>query len=460
MSAIFDPPYPIPYNPINGTVEAFEGTIRPVYNVLDYGADPTGVVPSASAVQKAANDLEAAGGGTLYGIGTFLIESPILLPSNCTVAGAGAGVTTWKQGFAASGIDAQGVFENADTVAGNPFISFRDCTILCTPVTGASPNLSTSTCAVYFQGCSDASFHNIVAQNGTLKGLPLPSEANTPNVNTTGLNHRWHFSNVRGDSGAEGIYWQQGTGLVTDPDCVFTNSYDSTVSVNSSGEQIILDGIFDKQGNVYDAEGCIELNNDGAGDTNGIRDVIVRATCLNNGNASSQGMVATGVTGLRLDGCESRGHAGNGALLQNCDDVRAGGGFAFDGNSLSGVKVAASTCTGFTMTGGSAANNSEHGISWGVATATDVAIVGVNLRGNAGGAVDVFGPVTRGKIADCAIDLVGDVNINGQAGWIVRGCAPYNPVGPVTVAVPASGSATAALPYDATFYITQVGAVV
>ncbi len=34
----------------------------------------------------------------------------------------------------------------------------------------------------------------------------------------------------------------------------------------------------------------------------------------------------------------------------------------------------------------------------------------------------------------------------------------YNPVGPVTVAVPASGSATAALPYDATFYITQTTA--
>lgn len=34
----------------------------------------------------------------------------------------------------------------------------------------------------------------------------------------------------------------------------------------------------------------------------------------------------------------------------------------------------------------------------------------------------------------------------------------YNPVGPVTVAVPASGTATAALPYDATFYITQTTA--
>ena len=34
----------------------------------------------------------------------------------------------------------------------------------------------------------------------------------------------------------------------------------------------------------------------------------------------------------------------------------------------------------------------------------------------------------------------------------------YNPVGPVTVAVPASGTATAALPYDATYYITQATA--
>ena len=34
----------------------------------------------------------------------------------------------------------------------------------------------------------------------------------------------------------------------------------------------------------------------------------------------------------------------------------------------------------------------------------------------------------------------------------------YNPVGPVAVAVPASGTATAALPYDATYYITQATA--
>lgn len=35
----------------------------------------------------------------------------------------------------------------------------------------------------------------------------------------------------------------------------------------------------------------------------------------------------------------------------------------------------------------------------------------------------------------------------------VRHCSPFNPVGNVTVSVPASGGSTAALPYDATFYI-------
>ena len=40
----------------------------------------------------------------------------------------------------------------------------------------------------------------------------------------------------------------------------------------------------------------------------------------------------------------------------------------------------------------------------------------------------------------------------------ITDCPGYNPVGPVTVAVPNSGAATAALPYDATFYITQTTA--
>jgi hypothetical protein len=35
----------------------------------------------------------------------------------------------------------------------------------------------------------------------------------------------------------------------------------------------------------------------------------------------------------------------------------------------------------------------------------------------------------------------------------IRNCPPYNPVGNVTVSVPASGGSPAALPYDATFYI-------
>ena len=36
----------------------------------------------------------------------------------------------------------------------------------------------------------------------------------------------------------------------------------------------------------------------------------------------------------------------------------------------------------------------------------------------------------------------------------VRDCAPYNPVGELTVAVPATGGSTRPMSHDATFYIT------
>lgn len=62
------------------------------YNVLDYGADPTGVASSRSAIQNAIDDAEANGGGVvIIPTGNYLSDARINLRSRVTVRGEGIG---------------------------------------------------------------------------------------------------------------------------------------------------------------------------------------------------------------------------------------------------------------------------------------------------------------------------------------------------------------------------------
>ena len=75
---------------------------RPTFNVLNYGADPSGVRDSTAAIQAAVNAASAAGGGTVYfppgtfkatAIGTGTGACIYALP-NIRLKGAGPGITT------------------------------------------------------------------------------------------------------------------------------------------------------------------------------------------------------------------------------------------------------------------------------------------------------------------------------------------------------------------------------
>ncbi len=62
-----------------------------LFNVLDYGADPTGVADSTTALQNA-----ITAGATFIPAGTYRVTSPIILPSNAKVCGAGVDKTIVK----------------------------------------------------------------------------------------------------------------------------------------------------------------------------------------------------------------------------------------------------------------------------------------------------------------------------------------------------------------------------
>lgn len=59
-------------------------------NVLDYGADPTGVADSTAAINSAIAALPAAGGTLLFPAGTYKSSGGHTIASNCTIAGEGS----------------------------------------------------------------------------------------------------------------------------------------------------------------------------------------------------------------------------------------------------------------------------------------------------------------------------------------------------------------------------------
>lgn len=61
-------------------------------NVLDFGADPTGVADSTTAIQAAINQA-GIGGNTYLPAGTYFVSATLLLPSNATLMGAGVNST-------------------------------------------------------------------------------------------------------------------------------------------------------------------------------------------------------------------------------------------------------------------------------------------------------------------------------------------------------------------------------
>ncbi len=91
---------------------AYRSALHPHVNVLDFGADPTGVADSAPAINAAIQTFSAEG-GTVYGYGTVIIPqgkykllSPILLDRGVVLEGMGPGAYYGVGLFPALGVTA------------------------------------------------------------------------------------------------------------------------------------------------------------------------------------------------------------------------------------------------------------------------------------------------------------------------------------------------------------------
>lgn len=442
------------------------------FDVTNYGTVGNGVANDTAAVQAAIDAAGDAGGGIvwfpkgIYLINTVTSGVGLLVPSNVTLQGAGPNASIIRQGFALPGsVEGNALIGNEDTVAGNTFINLYDLGIECRVVTGSTPNLSASTIAVRFQGVSDTQTRGCRFDSGTLRFDPLPAVANTANVHTTGKNNRHKVIGNTFGRGGEALYFQQGTDLVV-ADNIMLNAYDSTLSINSSGERIVIaNNVMDKQGNTFDALGHIEVTNDAAGDSNGIRDIAITGNVLLNGaNAACRGVQLQRVTNAVVTGNTIRGNLGDGirvgvvsskiTIADNTIDVPAGGGTGIyltnDGVSSDILiednnVISAATGANGIATGGDAS------------TLTNISIVENKVRATVNNGIRNDANVTNGICANNNVaGSASSINQGGATGWTYRDNYGYNPLGftVTTPAVPASTvTATNSTGVDVTAYV-------
>ena len=73
-------------------------TALPWFNVITYGADPTGATDSTTAIQNALNAANSAGGGVVYfPAGTYQISSALTIYNNITLTGDNRQVSVIEQ---------------------------------------------------------------------------------------------------------------------------------------------------------------------------------------------------------------------------------------------------------------------------------------------------------------------------------------------------------------------------
>lgn len=417
------------HNAVNALVNTHDGILSGlVYNVKAYGATGDGVTDDYTAINSAITALSTTGGILFFPKGTYLVYATLLIPSNCTIKGAGRNASIIKQGFVASGVDTVGIINNSDTVNGNINITIRDIQLFTTATTGTVPSLTTSTCAIAFKGASDVVIDSVFSQNGTLQFQPLPAFVNTTNVHTTGKLNRIKISNTRVDSGAEAVYFQQGTDLEV-TNCHFSGCFDSTLSINSSGERIsISNTILDGKGLAWAALALIEVGNDGAGDTNGIRDLTITGNqLLNAANTGTRGIQLQKVNDVVFTGNEIRNINAQGIYIATgSTNISVTGNVVVGLTSANGHGVqlgndGITSLANITITGNTLQGNAGNGIQvgGGAQTLTSVLISSNSINGNTGTGINLAANATNGQV------LMNNIIGNGSAtggtgtGWSI-----------------------------------------
>ena len=416
-----------------------------VFNVLDYGADPTGVQDSGPAFNQTVADCQNSGGGTVYALGTFLIDTPVATSKAgpyVHLRGAGEGVTRFVTGpnIPAGGYAIAILSDGGVSDATFDSNGLAPCPLLVGNETQTTvklkqfarritaTNSSGSWNAVFWDMTQTYMVDELRLEDVTILGPSSTagdafsvSYVNTcyvDNLSLRGLSRSPNLFNIS-NLILDGLFSDGAdttAALVVDAGVASASLANVTVNPSTTARQtdVICNAAVSRWVNLTTLGTSTTLLLNQGGVTPGLI-VEMANPDLSNGIAIASQVAEIRVVGGRLYG------AGQGSAIYDASGAGSVTGLvAVYGTHMDGY--------GASLQAFRAAN----AVTW-----TNLSVVGGSYTHLSG-------------LIDTAHITVTNPSCRGLQG--------YNPVGPTTVAIPASGTATTALPYDATFYITQATA--
>ena len=415
-----------------------------VFNVLDYGADPTGVNDSTAAIQAAINAATANAGIVYSAPGTFKFTSQITANGSCGFAGPGV----WKLGNSAYPNTAAGLVCLYLTGTNSTWTFYE----LHMDGNSANQSFTNATTNTFFKGVSADG--NNGGTNGCTIMVPgileflnftmLPTVGNGIGLNTFGCSYG--DVNLLKSDNVDNTLWltQASTTTPCDWNVEVVRAHNPTESV------VYLEGF----GGL--ALGMVDHLTDSlpAIDTGADTLRFLTANAIKN---VSVGQLRTVYGRYPISGGAGGSNAISDTVISDCVAISCRGsynlsqfdsscslqGLVADGCAIGGVS-GASVFGDFEIGGGAASDR----------------VIGVNWRSlnSANGSFHFIGPGTLigGSVKNPTYP-VGFASGTVEAECVIRDVVGYNPVGSQTApTVPASGTAlTNPFPFDCTVAVTD-----
>jgi Pectate lyase superfamily protein len=448
-----------------GTVSFLDnpGYVTPgtTVNVMNYGALGNGTTNDTTAIQ-AAITAAGSGGDVLfpYTSGGYLCGA-LTLPPGVRLIGVNGAFLTAPSSLAASWVKATAAVHNGTAVMGLTFIATAVTSSSCTAIIDFSAVTSCPNIRIEGNRTVNAPVHGIFVSEATYT-----------------LGKKWIRENSVEEHGLVaagfGIYCDYIGSVEIDANYVYTAGADDSIEMGHSGPAYLTINAHLRATNNTVVGGQLQFPFSHYAEILG--NTVINNTIQNDANTANYVQIigntvinatpAAGYAGIRVAGSYA-------VISDNRVSVTTGNGIA--GTTMVGFAVTGNyVYSSYATSGGTGSAIYDGGSGAIENTITGNVLDGVSgagftyafnlggqqsaVAGNAvhnGGCFDgVTGTGTYNRFVSNILSVYNVVLIAAGAGCVFRDNQSYNPVGLVTVAVPATTVAVAAQPYDRTFYIT------